>query len=58
MSERARIVCFGELLVRNVQGDQGVGTMAAGVRLEQQTTDLRAATGLGHDGVADEVAFS
>jgi flagellar basal-body rod protein FlgF len=34
---------FGELLVRNVQGDQGVGTMAAGVRLEEQVTDLRAA---------------
>jgi flagellar basal-body rod protein FlgF len=34
---------FGELLIRNVQGDQGVGTMAASVRLEDQTTDLRAA---------------
>jgi flagellar basal-body rod protein FlgG len=34
---------FGQLLVRNVQGDRGVGTMAAGVRLEDQTTDLRAA---------------
>jgi len=34
---------FGELLVRNVAGDQQVGTMAAGVRLEEQTTDLRAA---------------
>jgi flagellar basal-body rod protein FlgF len=34
---------FGALLVRNVAGDQGVGTMAAGVRLEDQTTDLRGA---------------
>ncbi len=34
---------FGELLVRNVQGNQQVGTMAAGVRLEEQTTDFRAA---------------
>jgi flagellar basal-body rod protein FlgF len=41
--DRAAQRAFGELLVRNVQGDQGVGTMAAGVRLEDQTTDLRAA---------------
>jgi flagellar basal-body rod protein FlgF len=34
---------FGELLVRNVTGDQTVGTMAAGVRLEDQTVDLRPA---------------
>jgi flagellar basal-body rod protein FlgG len=34
---------FGALLVRNVEGNEGVGTMAAGVRLEDQTTDLRAA---------------
>jgi flagellar basal-body rod protein FlgG len=34
---------FGELLVENVEGTQGVGTMASGVRLEDQTTDLRAA---------------
>jgi flagellar basal-body rod protein FlgF len=34
---------FGQLLVENVEGTQGVGTMASGVRLEDQTTDLRAA---------------
>jgi flagellar basal-body rod protein FlgF len=41
--DRTAQKAFGELLVRNVQGDQQVGTMAAGVRLEEQTTDLRAA---------------
>jgi flagellar basal-body rod protein FlgG len=41
--DRSAQKAFGELLVRNVQGDQQVGTMAAGVRLEEQTTDLRAA---------------
>jgi flagellar basal-body rod protein FlgG len=41
--DRAAQHAFGQLLVRNVQGDQSVGTMAAGVRLEDQTTDLRAA---------------
>jgi flagellar basal-body rod protein FlgF len=41
--DRTAQKAFGELLVRNVAGDQQVGTMAAGVRLEDQTTDLRAA---------------
>jgi flagellar basal-body rod protein FlgF len=41
--DRTAQKAFGELLVRNVAGDQQVGTMAAGVRLEEQTTDLRAA---------------
>jgi flagellar basal-body rod protein FlgF len=41
--DRTAQKAFGELLVRNVQGNQQVGTMAAGVRLEEQTTDLRAA---------------
>jgi flagellar basal-body rod protein FlgG len=41
--DRTAQKAFGELLVRNVQGDQQVGTMAAGVRLEEQTTDLRGA---------------
>ena len=41
--DRTAQKAFGELLVRNVAGDQQAGTMAAGVRLEEQTTDLRAA---------------
>jgi flagellar basal-body rod protein FlgF len=41
--DRTAQKAFGELLVRNVAGNQQVGTMAAGVRLEEQTTDLRAA---------------
>jgi flagellar basal-body rod protein FlgG len=41
--DRTAQKAFGELLIRNVQGNQQVGTMAAGVRLEEQTTDLRAA---------------
>jgi flagellar basal-body rod protein FlgF len=41
--ERTAQHAFGELLVRNVQGDQAVGTMAAGVQLQDQTLDLRAA---------------
>src|SRR3954451_19389314 len=41
--DRTAQKAFGELLVRNVAGDQQVGTMAAGVRLEEQTTDLQAA---------------
>jgi flagellar basal-body rod protein FlgF len=41
--DRTAQKAFGELLVRNVAGDRQVGTMAAGVRLEEQTTDLRAA---------------
>lgn len=41
--DRTAQKAFGELLVRNVAGNQQVGTMAAGVRLEDQTTDLRAA---------------
>ena len=40
--DRAAQHAFGQLLVRNVEGNQ-VGTMAAGVRLEAQTTDLRPA---------------
>jgi len=41
--DRAAHRPFGALLVENVTGTQGVGTMAAGVRLEAQATDLRAA---------------
>jgi flagellar basal-body rod protein FlgF len=41
--DRSAQHAFGELLVRNVQGDQVVGTMSAGVRLEEQTTDMRPA---------------
>ena len=41
--DRSAQHAFGELLVRNVQGDQVVGTMSAGVRLEDQTTDMRPA---------------
>jgi flagellar basal-body rod protein FlgG len=41
--DRSAQRAFGELLVENVQGFQQVGTMSAGVRLEEQTTDLRAA---------------
>jgi flagellar basal-body rod protein FlgF len=42
-ADRTAQHAFGQLLVENVEGTQGVGTMAAGVRLEDQTTDLRAA---------------
>jgi flagellar basal-body rod protein FlgG len=41
--DRVAQKAFGELLVRNVQGDAYVGSMAAGVRLEKQTTDTRPA---------------
>jgi len=41
--DRSAQHAFGELLVRNVQGDQAVGTISAGVRLEEQRTDLRPA---------------
>ena len=42
-ADRTATHAFGELLVRNVQGDQAVGTMSATVQLEEQVTDLRAA---------------
>ena len=41
--DRSSLRAFGQLLVENVQGDAQVGTMAAGVRLQNQVTDLRAA---------------
>jgi flagellar basal-body rod protein FlgG len=41
--DRSAQHAFGELLVRNVEGTQVVGAMAAGVRLEDQTTDMRPA---------------
>jgi flagellar basal-body rod protein FlgF len=40
--DRSAQHAFGELLVRNVRGAQ-VGAMSAGVRLEEQTTDMRPA---------------
>jgi flagellar basal-body rod protein FlgF len=39
-SDRSAQKAFGELLIRNVNGEQ-VGQMAAGVQLQKQTTDLR-----------------
>jgi flagellar basal-body rod protein FlgF len=41
--DRSAQHAFGELLVRNVQGNQVVGTISAGVRLQDQTTDMRPA---------------
>ena len=41
--DRSAQHAFGELLVRNVQGNQVVGAISAGVRLEDQTTDMRPA---------------
>jgi flagellar basal-body rod protein FlgF len=41
--DRVSQKAFGELLVRNVRGDATVGSVAAGVRLEDQTTDTRPA---------------
>ena len=41
--DRSSLRAFGQLLVENVQGDGQVGTMSAGVRLQNQVTDLRAA---------------
>jgi flagellar basal-body rod protein FlgG len=41
--DRSSLRAFGQLLVENVEGSQQVGTISAGVRLQNQVTDLRAA---------------